>query len=69
MKKNRNLTAIIHQERDIFVAECPQIGTASQGYSIDEAMSNLKEATELFLEEFPVEASNPPFMTTFQIGR
>jgi predicted RNase H-like HicB family nuclease len=37
---------------DIFVAECPEIGTVSQGYTIEEAISNLKEATELYLEEF-----------------
>ena len=47
------LTAIIHKEENLFVAECPEVGTASQGYSMDEALINLKEATELYLEEFP----------------
>lgn len=47
-------TAIIHKEEDIFVAECPEIGTVSQGFTIEEALSNLKEATELYLEEFPI---------------
>jgi predicted RNase H-like HicB family nuclease len=45
-------TAILHQEGDVYVAECPEVGTVSQGVSADEAVSNLKEATELFLEEF-----------------
>ena len=40
-------TAIIHKEENIFVAECPEIGTVSQGFTIEEALSNLKEATEL----------------------
>jgi predicted RNase H-like HicB family nuclease len=44
---------VIFKEEDMYVAECPEIGTVSQGYSIDEALSNLKEATELYLEEFP----------------
>jgi predicted RNase H-like HicB family nuclease len=49
---NKIFSAIIHKEEDIFVAECPEIGTVSQGYTIEEAISNLKEATELYLEEF-----------------
>lgn len=33
----RTFTAIIHKEEDLYVAECPEVGTASQGYSLDEA--------------------------------
>ena len=47
-------TAVLHQEGDLYVAECPEVGTVSQGASVDEAVANLKEATELFLEEFPL---------------
>ena len=43
----------VHKEEDLYVAECPEVGTVSQGTSIEEAMANLKEATELYLEEFP----------------
>lgn len=46
-------TAIIHKEENIYVAECPEIGTVSQGYSFEESIANTKEATELYLEEFP----------------
>ncbi len=59
-------TAIIHKEKDIYVAECPEVGTVSQGYSIEEAVSNLKEATELYLEEFPLPEITKPLMTTFE---
>ncbi len=45
-------TAIIQKEEDMYVAKCPEIGTVSQGYYIEEAVENLKEATELYLEEF-----------------
>ena len=48
-------TAILHKEEDMYVAECPEVGTVSQGKTIDEALENLKEATELYLEEFPLE--------------
>jgi predicted RNase H-like HicB family nuclease len=47
-------TAILHQEEDLYVAECPEVGTVSQGSSLENAVANLREATELFLEEFPI---------------
>lgn len=49
-----HLTAVIHKEEDMYVAQCPEVGTVSQGKTIDEAISNVKEATELYLEEFPL---------------
>ncbi|MBA7486549.1 hypothetical protein ES707_22109 [subsurface metagenome] len=61
-------TAIIHKEEDIFVAECPEIGTVSQGFTIEEALSNLKEATELYLEEFPVSDVSRSILTTFEVS-
>ncbi len=62
------LTAIIHKEEDMYVAECPEVGTVSQGKTIEEAIYNLKEATELYLEEFPLEEKEHPFLTTFEIS-
>jgi predicted RNase H-like HicB family nuclease len=49
----RTFTAVIHKEDDLYVAECPEVGTVSQGYTIEEAIANLKEATELYLEDSP----------------
>ena len=48
----RTMTAVVHQEDAIYVAECPEVGTVSQGTTVEEAVANLKEATELYLEEF-----------------
>jgi predicted RNase H-like HicB family nuclease len=62
----RTFTAILHKEDDLYVAECPEVGTVSQGYTIEEAIANLKEATELYLEEFPLEEISKPLMTTFE---
>ncbi len=45
------LSAILYKEEDLYVAECPEVGTVSQGATIEEAVNNLKEATELYLEE------------------
>ena len=49
------LKAIIYPDSDTgrFVAECPEIGTSSQGHTKEEALANLREATELYLESFP----------------
>jgi predicted RNase H-like HicB family nuclease len=60
------LTAVLHREGELFVAECPEVGTVSQGYTIEEAVVNLKEATELYLEEFPLPEVNRPLLTTFE---
>jgi predicted RNase H-like HicB family nuclease len=62
----RVFTAIIYREDDLYVAECPEVGSVSQGETMDEAISNLKEATELYLEEFPLENVSRPVMTTFE---
>ena len=51
-----------------FTALNPETGTTTQGESIEEALANLKEATELFLEEFPLTTSGQPFVTTFQVA-
>ena len=44
--------AVLYKEDDLYVAECPETGTVSQGYTVEEAVVNLKEATELYSEEF-----------------
>ncbi len=63
----RTFTAVIHKEDEWFVAQCPEVGTASQGHTIDEAVRNLQEATEVYLEEFPVSEGSRPFITTFEV--
>ena len=50
MKQIKNLTAIIEREGGGYVALCPELDIASQGESIEEARTNLKEALELFFE-------------------
>ncbi len=62
------LTAILYKEGNLFVAECPEVGTVSQGSSIEEAISNLKEATELYLEEFQRVEVVHPLLTTFEVA-
>lgn len=61
-------TAVIHREDDFYVAECPEVGTASQGGTIEKAVMNLQEATELYLEEFPIASSFRTILTTFEVS-
>ena len=63
---SRTFTAVIHKEDDLYVAECPEVGTVSQGFSIEEALDNLREATELYLEEFPLPENGRALFTTFE---
>jgi predicted RNase H-like HicB family nuclease len=65
---SRTLMAVVHKENELFVAECPEVGTVSQGATVDEALANLKEATELYLEEFPLPNLARPMVTTFEVS-
>jgi predicted RNase H-like HicB family nuclease len=64
----RTFTAIVHQEEDLYVADCPEVGTVSQGKSFEEAIANLKEATELYLEEFPLPEKSIPVLSHFEVS-
>lgn len=60
-------TAVIHEEDGWFVAQCPETGSTSQGKTIKKAIANLKDATALYLEEFPQTSVSRPLVTTFEI--
>jgi predicted RNase H-like HicB family nuclease len=63
------LTAVLTADKDGgYVAYNPETGTTTQGDTVPEALANLKEATELFLEEFPMESATPALMTTFEVS-
>ena len=51
-----------------FVALNPETGTTSEGESIEEALQNLREATELYLEEFPLAKPSSALLTTFEVA-
>lgn len=61
-------TAVVHKEEDMYVAECPEVGTVSQGKTLEEAVHNLEEATALYLEEFPLHREERSFITTFEVA-
>jgi predicted RNase H-like HicB family nuclease len=59
-------TAVLHKEDGLYVADCPEVGTVSQGKTVEEAVANLREATELYLEEFPLVNHGRPLVTVFE---
>jgi len=51
--KTQSFTVLVYKEEDMYIAECPEIGTVDQGETVDQAIAGLKAATQLYLEEFP----------------
>ena len=56
-------TAVLHKEGELYVADCPEVGTVSQGKTVEDAVANLREATKLHLEGFPPADHDPTSQT------
>jgi predicted RNase H-like HicB family nuclease len=59
--------AMIKKESGMYIAECIEIGTVSQGKTINDALLNLSEATSLYLEEFPEKIQNKSVLRKFEV--
>jgi predicted RNase H-like HicB family nuclease len=68
MTKSNSFTAIIYKEDDMYIAECLEIGTVDQGETIEQAITGLKEATRLYLEEFTLPETSPRFVTSIEVN-
>lgn len=64
--KTQTFTASISQEGEMFIAQCLEIDVASQGESEDDAINNLKEALELYLE--PPRPTVMPKLRKFEVS-
>ena len=63
-----HMTAVLTPaEEGGFVAYNPETGTASQGETVEDAVGNLKEAVELYLEEFPMKVAGASLVTSFDV--
>lgn len=51
-----------------FSALNPETGTVSEGETEAEALANLTEATELYLEEFSLPTRQKPVITTIRVA-
>jgi len=66
-------TAIIEQEGGGYVSLCPEVDVASQGDTVEEALSNLREALELFFdgastEELRQRVHGDVFITSVEVA-
>ena len=64
-------SAVITKEGNYYIALCPELDIASQGKKVEEALSNLKEAIALYLEDedakVPKQDFNP-LVTLIEVG-
>lgn len=68
MRKVMELTAVLTPaEEGGYIALNPETGTTTQGETVEEAVANLKEATALYLSEFPLLAPGHPVVTIFSL--
>ena len=64
-------TAIIKKGEKQYVALCPEVDVVSQGYSVEEAIQNLKEAVELNLEVMGLPegiSKEEPLVTSIEVA-
>lgn len=60
------LTAVLTPaEEGGYIALNPETGTTTQGETVEEAVANLREATALYIAEFPLSVYGHPVVTTF----
>ena len=66
----RKLSAVIYPdaESDWLIAYNPETGTTTQGKSPAKALASLKEATRLYLEEFPLRTNHRITLMTFTVS-
>jgi predicted RNase H-like HicB family nuclease len=61
----RPFAASVWREGDWYVAQCLELDIASQGETEAEALTNLKEALELYFE--PPQATRPPQVRLIEV--
>jgi predicted RNase H-like HicB family nuclease len=65
-----HLTAVVTREDDWYVARCLEIEAVSQGETVEQALANLRDVVEVYLEEEgvpPTSAPIPPLVTSIDV--
>jgi predicted RNase H-like HicB family nuclease len=68
-------SAILEKEGEWYTALCPELDISSQGKTVEDAINNLKEAVELFLECASEEEiseriiGTAPLVTTIEVNK
>jgi len=62
-------TVVVSHDDDWYVAKCLENSIASQGKSIEDAIANLREALELYLEDNDdIPVVKQTFVTTLEVA-
>jgi predicted RNase H-like HicB family nuclease len=61
----REFSAVVQREGDTFVAQCLDVDVASQGASEAEALANLQEALELYVQS--PQATDAPHVSKVRV--
>ena len=62
------VNVIVQKEEKWYVAKCLDNNVTSQGKSIEESLENLKEALELYFEDYiPDSEEKQTFLTTLEV--
>ncbi len=59
---------MIQKEEEWYVAKCLDNNVASQGKTIEEALKNLREALELYLQNEEVVQPKETYLTTLEVA-
>lgn len=70
MEETYRFSAVVQKEGKWYVSWCPELDIASQGEIIEEAIENLKEAIELYLEDedAQIPTAGQVFTTTVEVS-
>ncbi len=69
---NMDLTAIIKKGEKQYVVLCPELDVVSQGFTVEEALKNVKEAVDLYIEEMGLPegiGTQEMLVTSFEVGQ
>ncbi len=64
-------SAVVWREEGLYVALCPELDVASHDKSVEEALGNINEALELYLEDENVEKpsrAEAPIVPIIKVG-
>ena len=59
---------MIQKEEEWYVAKCLDNNVASQGKTIEEALKNLKEALELYVQNEEIVQPKETYLTTLEVA-
>ena len=79
MKEKYYFDVVIKKEKlsdgkPVYVVHCPSLGITTQGFSVEDARENIKEAVKLYLEEMPEKyeeliSAEEPFFSLIEVEK